>query len=646
MRHTRSALVRILGNTAIALMCVVIFVAMTPTIEAQGTIYAMTGGGIYGTLNLSTGVFAQIAGDSITPNGMAGVGSNLFLTKLGSNMLYQINPLNGNLTGLGEGSILYGSFGGTTTGLYGLDVRTDDLWSVNPSTGATTWIGATGLPEDGNPQSLSSDGASLYATCNDGNLYSINTATGAATLIGPTGVVEIYSTAFFQGQLYAVNYLGATYTLNTETGAGTFVTNAQVVPYGMGLPTPTFAVLHNFTGGLDGANPWAGLTPDASGNFYGIAAGGGTGSCTFYGQSGCGTAFRLKHTNGAWTFGPLYSFEGGMDGEFPIRAVTIGSNGSVYAATAGGGEGSCTFDSESNGCGTVVNLTPLPTFAKTPLTPWLEKLLYRFAGQPDGGVATTTLIFDHNGNLYGTSDHGGTSNDGAVFELSPSGGGNYTETILYSFLGGTDGSHPLDGLISDSAGNLYGTTVYGGSTTACSGNGCGTVFELSPNGSGWTEKILYPFQGTSDGENPDSGVVMDTAGNLYGNTFQGGANGGGTVWELSPNGSSWTLTTIYTVPTAHGEAVGRVTRDSSGNLYQLLQAGGAFNDGQVFELSPSNGSWIYTDLYDFTGGTDGSEPLGSVVLDSSGNMYGTAWGGGAHPCGGGYGCGVVWELTL
>ena len=217
---------------------------------------------------------------------------------------------------------------------------------------------------------------------------------------------------------------------------------------------------------------------------------------------------------------------------------------------------------------------------------------------------------------------------------------------MYSFAGGSDGAHAYDGVVFDTAGNLYGTTSNGGGSTNCT-DGCGTAFKLSPSGSGWTESVLYRFQGPTDGENPNSGVVMDTVGNLYSNTWQGGPGGGGTVYELSPSGSNYTFTLLYSV-TGSGYAVGRLLRDSHGNLYEALQEGGTYNDGQIFELTPSNGNWIFTDLHDFTGGTDGANPLGGVVMDSSGNLYGTALFGGTNStCGSGgtSGCGNVWEIT-
>ena len=230
-----------------------------------------------------------------------------------------------------------------------------------------------------------------------------------------------------------------------------------------------------------------------------------------------------------------------------------------------------------------------------------------------------------------------------MFELVNLGGGDYRETVLWSFAGGNDGAYPLDGLIADSAGNFYGISSAGGSTTACSGAGCGTVFKLTPTGGGnYTESPIYRFQGTSDGENPNAGVAIDTAGNLYGNTWQGGNGGGGTVYELSPNGSNWTFNLLYSVPNA-GFAVGRVALDSSGNVYEALQDGGAFGDGQVLELMHSGSNWNYIDLYDFTGGTDGKNAIGGVNFDASGNLYGTTTFGAGTGCGGN-GCGVVWEI--
>jgi uncharacterized repeat protein (TIGR03803 family) len=636
-------LARVRRTTTISLITVALFLAASSVAYAQ-TIYAMTQSGLFGTLNVSTGVFTQLSNPGFEAAGLAGFGTNLFVTNYPGNTLSEINPTTGALVNIGNGTATYYDFGSTTQGLYG--VGTDqNLYSVNVSTGATTLVGPTGIGPGGF-QSLSGGGAVLYTavpstTGNDSVLYSVNTTTGAATMIGDTGVVNISAIGFAFGQLYAGDETGNLYTLNLSTGAATLVVSTGQAYWGLALPPQAFNVVHNFTGGIDGANPWAGLVMDRSGNLYGDTQGGGNGSCTYFGQSGCGVVYRLIQKNGNWVTNPLYSFRGGSDGEFATRPVTIGPNGSIYGTTTGGGEGTCSYDS-SSGCGVVFNVTPLPTIPRTPTEPWLEKVLYRFTGEGDGGSPLSNVVFDSAGNIYGSTQIGGASNLGAVYKLTPSGGGNYTESVIYNFAGGSDGAGPLDGLIFDTAGNLYSTTGFGGGASACQG-GCGTVFELSPNGSGWTEKILYSFQGGNDGETPNAGVVLDAAGNLYGNTWQGGAGGGGTVYELSPSGSNWNFNLIWGFP-GNGYSVARLLRDSSGNLYGTLQSGGANGAGQAYELSFSNNAWGLIDLHDFTGTADGGTVLSSVAIDASGNLYGTAWGGGANTCGGS-GCGVVWEIT-
>ncbi len=645
MRHNTSTLARILTNATI--MLIALLVMGSPNAQAQSTIYAMTQGGIFGTLNLSNGTFTQISTPDFEPAGFAVMGANLFVAPYPTTTLNEVNLLNGNLATIGNGSVDYYDFGGTTQGLYA--VGTDqNLYSVNPATGASTLIGPTGLG-GGGFQALSSGATVLYSTAPDTQgentlLYSINTATGAATEIGNTGIAaDVSSIGFAFGQLYAAEQSGNYYTLNTSTGAATLIGNSGQALWGLGFPPATYSVLHQFTGGMDGSNPFAAFALDSAGSLYGTAAAGGSGTCDDDTLQGCGTAFKLAKRNGAFTMDPLYQFRGGSDGAFPVRAMTIGSNGSLYGTTLAGGTGSCSDDG-SAGCGIAFNMTPGPTFPKTPFTPWDEKILYRFTGEGDGGNPFTTLLFDASGNMYGMTVLGGANNFGTVFKLTSAGNGNYTESVIYNFAGGTDGRNPDDGLIADTAGNYYGTTASGGGSTNCT-NGCGTVFELSPNGSGWTEKVLYRFQGPNDGENPDAGLVMDSAGNLYGNTWQGGPGGGGTVYKLTNSGGNWTETTIYSVPVA-GYAVGRVVRDSSGNLYEALQGGGGFGVGQILELMPSGGNWIYIDLYDFTGGSDGATAIGGVALDSSNNIYGTATFGGTNTCGSGaYSCGTAWKIV-
>ena len=190
-------------------------------------------------------------------------------------------------------------------------------------------------------------------------------------------------------------------------------------------------------------------------------------------------------------------------------------------------------------------------------------------------------------------------------------------------------------MILDSAGNLYGTTfglppVHGL---------YGTVYELTPSGAGWTESTLYTFQNSTDGGSPRGDLIMDALGNLYGTTSVGGPGVGGTVWELSPSNGGWTFNLIYSFPGSNFGPFSPVLMDPSGNLYGTTLAGGAFQQGSVFKLTHANGGWTYTTLHDFSGGNDGRSPYGHPVLDSSGNLYGTAgWGGGTNS-------GVIWEIT-
>lgn len=224
-----------------------------------------------------------------------------------------------------------------------------------------------------------------------------------------------------------------------------------------------------------------------------------------------------------------------------------------------------------------------------------------------------------------------------MYKLTPSSGG-WTETLLYSFQGGSDGEGPEGGLIFDASGNLYGSTAGGGSAS------CGTIFELSPSDGGWTETILHTFQ-CSDGAGPWGNLITDQSGNLYGVTTGGGANNGGVVYELSQPGS-WTYNLLYGSFPDNSAPAGTLAFDGAGNLYGTTRAGGAFGDGTAYKLTPSNGSWTETDLHDFQT-TDGVLPNGGLVVDSAGNLYGTAEAGGIGfdgPC---YaiGCGTVWEIT-
>jgi uncharacterized repeat protein (TIGR03803 family) len=279
------------------------------------------------------------------------------------------------------------------------------------------------------------------------------------------------------------------------------------------------------------------------------------------------------------------------------------------------------------------------------------KVLWSFGGEPnDGSVPVSNLVSDEPGNLYGTTEFGGVNNGGTVFELSPGSEGTWTESVLYNFCTDTsnglcnDGQYPVAGLIFDEAGNLYGTTTYGGAGLC--GSSCGTVFELSPPaspGGAWTEAVLYSFCAGSnlecqDGSDPADQLIFDTSGNLYGTTSSGGTgNGGyGSVFELSPGASGWTLTTLYDFcmngharicPDGAMPEAG-LAFDKSGNLYGTTELGGAKNSqgaGTVYELSPGAGSWTQTVVLALSPSGRGlTIPMGTVSFDPIGNLYSTA----------------------
>jgi uncharacterized repeat protein (TIGR03803 family) len=266
-----------------------------------------------------------------------------------------------------------------------------------------------------------------------------------------------------------------------------------------------------------------------------------------------------------------------------------------------------------------------------------EAVLHHFGTGTDGAAAYGRVIFDAAGNLYGTTAFGGTSGAGIVFELAnPEALAGWTESILYNFSGGSDGSQPYGGLIFDSAGNLYGTTFQGGASNA------GTVYELTPGkGGAWTETVLYSFAGGADGSGPQSDLNFDQAGNLFGTTTGGGSPGNGIVFQLTPGqGGSWTETVLHRFMTNEGTSPrAAVIFDRKGSLYGTLANDGVFGAGAVFRLKPTNGgAWTEETLYTFTGGTDGFGPLCRLIL-LRGKLYGTT------VIGGGSGVGTVFELS-
>jgi|HubBroStandDraft_6_1064221.scaffolds.fasta_scaffold62555_2 uncharacterized repeat protein (TIGR03803 family) len=410
-----------------------------------------------------------------------------------------------------------------------------------------------------------------------------------------------------------------------------------VILFVVGANAATETVLYNFSVGAGGSYPYASLVFDAAGNLYGTTEEGG-----IYDQ---GVVFELTlKADGGWTKKVVHMFNpNARDGALPYAGLIIDKVGDLYGTTALGGDLAC---NEGFGCGIVFELTPKGN------GDWKETVLYRFNGangfQPLGNV-----VFDGAGNLYGTTAVGGAYGDGTVFELMPKAGGGWTERVLHNFDRGTnDGVSPYAGVILDSTGNLYGTTVGGGTYD------WGTVFELTPKaGGGWKEKILHNFNNNhKDGAAPQASLVFDALGNLYGTTRVGGSAGGcstegcGTVFELTPEADGgWTEKVVHTFrfngadghfPTAS------LILDASDNLYGTTLAGGTHNDGTAFELTPkADGVWTEVVLHSFylNHGTDGTSPSAGLIFDASGNLYGTTSEGGTGTCK--YGCGTAFEIT-
>jgi uncharacterized repeat protein (TIGR03803 family) len=321
-------------------------------------------------------------------------------------------------------------------------------------------------------------------------------------------------------------------------------------------------------------------------------------------------------------------------------------------------EGGLVLDAAGNLFGTTMyggkyNLGQVFKLTRNADGSWKESAIYSFSGT-DGEFPTDGLIFDSAGDRYGTTYLGGSAGSGGtVFKLAPTKRGKWRESVLHSFARSQDGWAPVAGLILDQSGNLYGTTPYsdGGESYA------GTVFKVSPSKDGtWSETVLYTFCSKpkcADGETPYANLVLDAAGNLYGTTTTGGANNDGTVFKLVPTeDGSWSESVLYSFCSLAGCSDGAspfdgLIFDGAGNLYGTAQGWGAFDGGVVFELTPTDGTWSESVLYNFcsqTGCSDGSGPLSNLTFDTAGNLYGTTLGGGNTKSCYNWGCGTVFEL--
>ena len=372
----------------------------------------------------------------------------------------------------------------------------------------------------------------------------------------------------------------------------------------------TFTVLHTFSG-LDGLTPYSGVTLDAAGNLYGTTYGGG--------PHGFGSVYQLKRRGSSYIHYQLYAFTGGPDGAYPYAGVVFGPDGQLYGTELGNADG-----------GAVFSLRPQMTICRTVSCPWTETVLFRFASIDNSfGAYYGKVAFDRSGNLYGTNTFGGAHSYGDVYQLTRSGSG-WTGAVLYSF---PFEYYPDHSVVVDGSGNLFGTTASSGQFDA------GVVFEVSPNGSGWTEQDLVSLGAPGTGGYSVCGLIMDSAGNLYGGETGNSTNA--SVFEMSPSGDGWQLSILYTWSYSNNVSqgpVGNLVLDGMGNLYGTTYSLGTFGYGNIFKLTRNGSNWTYTDLYDFQNNGDGAYPTGDLSIDSNGNIYGTTSGDQS-------GHGTVWKLT-
>lgn len=356
------------------------------------------------------------------------------------------------------------------------------------------------------------------------------------------------------GNIYGTTVQGGNF------GSGTVF---QVTPSGV------HTVLYSFTGLADGGQPYKGVTLDASGNLYGTAVVGGsfTGPCV---ESGCGVVYKLTNSGGTWTQTVIHAFAGGSDGSGPGAGVTFDRHGNLYGMTPTGG---------TNGLGVIYQLKP------TANGPWKERVVHAFTGGNDGSTGSAgRLILDSAGNFYGVATAGGANSSGTAFELISTANSQWTFKTLYSFKGTPNAGFPYGALAFDSKGNLFGTTYYDGA------NNLGSVYRLSNNNGVWSESLLYSFKGGSDGSSPISNLVVDSAGNLYGTTSEGGAQCScGTIFKLTQGANGkWTETIEYRFqgPPDGAFVYNGMVADSAGNLYGATVHGGLSNEGAIYKFTP------------------------------------------------------------
>jgi uncharacterized repeat protein (TIGR03803 family) len=502
-----------------------------------------------------------------------------------------------------------------TSGAVVYKVDTTGHLTVLCTLGGGTYAGVIGDPA-GNLYGTTDDGPQGGATCSGmtfagcGLVFKLDKAGKETVLYTFTGGAD--GGVPYAGLIRdsAGNLYGTTSGGGTENGGVVYKVD----------PSGQQTVLHSFPGPVNGASPVAGVVRGPAGNFYGATTSGGV-------ADAAGVVYKVDTAGHATA---LYSFTGGADGGTPIAGVVLDSAGNLYGTTTYGGITTGTCSTLGPGCGVVYKVD----------TAGHETVLYSFTGGADGGYPYAGVIRDSAGNLYGTTEFGGIPSatnpfgDGVVYKVDTAG----QETVLHSFTGPPDGAVPTAGVIRDSAGNLYGTTASGGIFIPGSlPPSFGVVYKLNAAGQ---ETLLYTFTGDADGGSP-AGLLLDSAGNLYGTTFAGGnlqgTSGYGVVYKLDTAGHQTVLHSF--TGGADGAYPAGVIRDSTGNLYGTTQQGGAnciLGCGVVFRLDPAGNETV---LYSFTGLSDGGFPDGGVIRDSAGNLYGTTNNGGEN------GGGVLFKLA-
>jgi uncharacterized repeat protein (TIGR03803 family) len=480
------------------------------------------------------------------------------------------------LIGDGAGNLYGTTFYGGTTGngvVYKLDAKGNE----------TVLYNFTGGADGGEPQSgviLDAEG-NLYGTTLLGGTGDCPEGCGVAYKLDAIGQESVLHS--FTGGADGANGYGDPGLIRDTEGNLYGATSNGGGPASAGVlfeldPAGQESVLYTFPSGSDGANPHAGVIGDGKGNLYGTTYSGG--------PANAGVVYQVDATGET----VLYRFTGGADGKNPNAGVIRDSAGNLYGTTVYGGIG----------YGVVYQLNAEGN----------ETVLHAFAGGAGGAYPYAGVIRDSEGNLYGTTSAGGPENSGVVYKVDATG----HETVLFSF-SGTYGSGPQAGVIRDAAGNLYGTTVYGGASNA------GVVYELHANG---IETVLHSFTAGLDGANPYAGLIGDAAGNLYGTTYFGGPSNSGIVYKVDVANKQETV--LYIFAGANGaNPEGGVISDSAGNLYGTTVHGGASSAGVVYKLNTIGQETL---LYSFTGGTDGANPLAGLILNSAGKLYGTTSNGG------------------